>query len=76
MTQKTRYAARAAFWSTVLCVKGLFQRVEGWWEGKNSREKNIRVCGKRKGRTRVRPGSTNVPLDVNVFYGMDSRENL
>ena len=28
-TQKTRYAARAAFWSTVLCFKkGLIQRVE------------------------------------------------
>ena len=26
---------------SVMCLKGLFQMVEGWWEGKNSREKKI-----------------------------------
>lgn len=60
-TQKTRYAARAAFWSTVLCFKkGLIQRVEDGGREKIPGKKNIRVCGKRKGRKRERRESCTV----------------
>ena len=68
-TQKTRYAARAAFWSTVLCLKGFFFWLKGRMDGGREKipgKKKYSGLWKTKGqkeRERVGP-STNVPLNV------------